>query len=110
MSRGESVYHTDYSIPITRNGYLEDTYFTLSYSPVHDDGRIAGVLVTVFETTDKVRAERSRAQAEVERARLLREVDGQRSRLAEIFQRSPSFIAVLRGPQHVFELANERYD
>jgi PAS domain S-box-containing protein len=30
-------------------------------------------------------------------------------RLAEVFQRSPSFTAVLSGPDHVFELANDRY-
>ncbi|QDU31571.1 Sensor histidine kinase TmoS [Anatilimnocola aggregata] len=29
--------------------------------------------------------------------------------LAEVFRRSPSFMAVLRGPDHVFELANDAY-
>jgi PAS domain S-box-containing protein len=29
--------------------------------------------------------------------------------LAEVFEQSPSFMAVLRGPGHVFELANDRY-
>ena len=32
-----------------------------------------------------------------------------RARLVEVFDRSPSFLAVLRGPQHVFELVNEHY-
>jgi PAS domain S-box-containing protein len=31
------------------------------------------------------------------------------ARLAEVFEHAPSFMAVLRGPQHVFELANDRY-
>src|SRR4051812_34938526 len=29
--------------------------------------------------------------------------------LAEVFEQSPSFMAILRGPEHVFELANDRY-
>ncbi len=36
-------------------------------------------------------------------------VQNDRDRLAEVFQRSPSFIALLKGPEHVFELANEQY-
>ena len=36
-------------------------------------------------------------------------VQSDRDRLAEVFQRSPSFIALLKGPEHVFALANEQY-
>jgi PAS domain S-box-containing protein len=31
------------------------------------------------------------------------------ARLADVFEHAPSFMAVLRGPRHVFELANDRY-
>ena len=34
---------------------------------------------------------------------------GRAARLAEVFRRAPSFLAILRGPEHVFELANDRY-
>ena len=33
----------------------------------------------------------------------------ERDRLRALFQQSPSFICVLRGPEHVFELANQSY-
>jgi PAS domain S-box-containing protein len=33
----------------------------------------------------------------------------ERDRLAELFSRSPSFMAVVRGADHVFELANEQF-
>ncbi len=33
----------------------------------------------------------------------------QRNALAEVFRRSPAFIAVLRGPHHIFELVNDQY-
>jgi PAS domain S-box-containing protein len=41
--------------------------------------------------------------------RLLREVQAERTRLAEVFDLSPSFMAVLAGPDHVFERANRKY-
>jgi PAS domain-containing protein len=53
------------------------------------------VLCTVYETTSQVRAERER-HAEYER-------------LLQLFQQAPGFMAVLRGPNHVFEYANEAY-
>ncbi|WP_439624898.1 PAS domain S-box protein [Gemmata sp.] len=50
-----------------------------------------------------------RKRAEAERERLLREVEAERGRLADVFQRAPSFMCVVRGPDHVFERANDRY-
>jgi signal transduction histidine kinase len=47
--------------------------------------------------------------AEHERARLGRELAVERERLAYVFQQAPSFLAVLRGPDHVFTLVNEAY-
>ena len=51
--------------------------------------------------------ERSRAaQAE---QRMHAEVRLEQQRLEEVFRLAPSFMAVLRGPDHVFERANDRY-
>jgi signal transduction histidine kinase/CheY-like chemotaxis protein len=50
-----------------------------------------------------------RRRAEAERERLLREIETERGRLADVFQHAPSFMCVLRGPDHVFERVNERY-
>jgi len=55
LNGGESIWREDQLIPIFRNGSIEDVYWTFSYSPVKDEsGKIAGVLVTCNETTDKV--------------------------------------------------------
>ena len=51
----------------------------------------------------------ARRLAEEERERLLADLESERSRLAYLFERAPSFVAVLRGPDHVFELANPHY-
>ncbi len=103
LERSESTWHEDQLVPITRNGRVEDVYWTYSYSPVRDDdGCIGGVLVTVQETTSRVRlleAERiARARAESAEARM-----------ADVFRQAPAFIAVLRFPGYVFELANDAY-
>jgi signal transduction histidine kinase len=97
MERGEAVWFEDLHLPIERgNGVLEDAWWTYSYSPVRDDdGSINGTLVVCLETTSSVRA---RADVEFER-----------QRMAQLFLHAPAFMCVLRGPDHVFELANVQY-
>ncbi len=59
VMRGEAVALDDGLLPIIRNGYLEECYFTLSYSPIRDeDQAMRGVLGVVHETTERVLAER----------------------------------------------------
>lgn len=63
---GETVTFEDSLYPTTRHGYLEDAWFTLCYSPIHDEAdEVGGILVTAFETTQRLQAEaeRKRAQA-----------------------------------------------
>ncbi len=66
---GESIALDDTLLPLDRLGFLEEAYFTLSYSPLADDaGAIGGVLGVVHETTERVLADR--------RLRTLRELSG----------------------------------
>src|SRR5262249_33554960 len=40
-------------------GYLEEAYFSFSYSPIHaEGGRVAGIFCPVIETTEKIIGER----------------------------------------------------
>ena len=41
--------------------------------------------------------------------RLLQELEVERARLEYVFEKAPAFLAVLRGPEHVFTLANDAY-
>ncbi len=67
MSRGEATWSDDQLLLLERNGYLEECYFTFSYSPINNDqSQIGGVFTAVTETTTKVVSER--------RLRTLREV------------------------------------
>jgi signal transduction histidine kinase/ActR/RegA family two-component response regulator len=59
VMEGEAVALDDGILPLHRHGYLEECYFTLSYSPIRDEeGTIRGVLGVVHETTERVLAER----------------------------------------------------
>lgn len=103
---GETVYFEDLPVPVTRGGVLGDAYFTFSYSPVLDDsGAVGGVLINCAETTASVRGRR----VQEERDRMSAELAVEKARLEATFQQSPSFFAILRGPDNVFEAANAAY-
>ncbi|MFC4171731.1 PAS domain-containing protein [Microvirga sp. GCM10011540] len=93
---GQASWFEDLLIPMERHGRREDAWFSFSYTPIRDEsGQVAGMFCAAVETTGKVLAER-RAMAE-------------RERLQQLFQQAPSFMAMVRGPDHVFELVNSSY-
>ena len=74
-----------------------------SFYPVRwPDGSMPWVGGVVVEITEQKRAEE-------ERQSLFAALELERARLASIFLQAPAFIATLRGPGHVFELANPQY-
>jgi PAS domain S-box-containing protein len=93
---GESLHFTRHPFTIVRNGGLEQAWFDFSYTPVYlDKGLVGGALCVLTEVTQQVRAERAlRQQAE---------------QLEQLFENAPGFMALLRGPEHAFELANKTY-
>jgi signal transduction histidine kinase/DNA-binding response OmpR family regulator len=59
MSGGEATWSEDRLLFLDRNGYLEECYFTWSYSPVlSEQGGVAGVFSAVQETTTRILGER----------------------------------------------------
>ncbi|PLC50817.1 hybrid sensor histidine kinase/response regulator [Pollutimonas subterranea] len=98
MAGGPATWNENHLVPITRHGRREDVYWTYSYSPIDDEsvpGGVGGVLVVCTETTQNVMAKKRLALA-IERQRRL-------------FQCAPGFIAILRGPNHIFEFVNDAY-
>jgi PAS domain S-box-containing protein len=98
MAGQGATWNVNRLIPITRNGRREDVYWTYSYGPIDDTtapNGIGGVLVVCTETTETVIAEQRRAEETLRQRRL--------------FERAPGFIAILRGPDHVFEFVNDAY-
>ncbi len=94
---GESLFVDNLYLRMHRRGFDEDTWFTFSYSPVRDEtGTVAGFFCACTETTAMVLAERhQRAEQE---------------RLQSLFSQAPGFVAIMRGPDHVFEIANHAYE
>jgi PAS domain S-box-containing protein len=58
---GPATWNEDIILEIDRHGFVEETHFTIAYSPVPDEtapGGIGGVLATVHEITGKVVGDR----------------------------------------------------
>lgn len=93
---GRASYFENLPLVVSRNGIAENTWFTFSYSPLRDDdGHIGGMFCVCTETTAQVLSE-FRMQAQKERQQRL-------------FEKAPGFIAILTGPDLVFEFVNEAY-
>jgi PAS domain S-box-containing protein len=68
--RGDTSYLENQRMFLSRNGYLEETFFTFSLSPIRDEsGNIGGLFHPVTETTATMLSER--------RTRLLRDLNAQ---------------------------------
>ncbi len=99
VMRGDTAtWHENQLVPIIRHGALQDVYWTYSYGPIDEPAAphgVGGVLVICTETTQQVLTERR--------------VTAERERFAQLFEQAPTFMCVLRGPTHVYELANPGY-
>ena len=71
---GETLTFVDVPRTVTRRGKREDAWFSYSYSPLRDDaGAVAGVLFTLVEETERMRAQTALRDSE-SRLRLALEV------------------------------------
>jgi len=60
---GKTSFLEDQRMFLDRNGYLEETFFTFSFSPIHDEsGGVGGLFHPVTETTGKMVGERRTRQ------------------------------------------------
>lgn len=50
-----------------------------------------------------------RVQSEAEKERLHKTLEAERARFATVFNKAPALITVLRGPNHIFEMANPAF-
>lgn len=95
VMKGSSVSFPDFKLTLDRNGYDEDCYFDFSYSPIKkEDGTVGGLLVTVIETTEKVRATAALKESN--------------ARFRNNIMQAPVAMCVMRGENHVVEIANDQ--
>lgn len=96
MNTGEGISTFDQMLPMERDGIARETYWNYSLTPIRgEDGSVAGVFNQGHETTDRVMRERHSL--------------AERERLRRMFDQAPGFMALLRGPDHIFELTNQAY-
>lgn len=92
---GKPILLEDQLFYLHKNGQRKERYFTFSYSPLRDQETIAGILVIVHETTEKVVNER------------LMKMEQQRAE--RILSQAPAAVCVLDGPDLVLERFNDHY-
>ncbi len=104
----------------------EERYWSATNTPLFDsDGQVAFILQHTVDVTELLRTRRALHVAEsalaqqaeegiLQRTRAVQQanqvLDAEHARLRHLFDQAPGLIAVLRGPEHVFELANHAYD
>jgi signal transduction histidine kinase len=92
---GEATWSEDLLVPIYRNGKIEDVYWTFGYSPIRNESdEIEGVLVVCQETTKKVLT--------------AQHLEKSVSNLHNIILHAPVAMCILKGPEFVVDIANER--
>jgi PAS domain S-box-containing protein len=100
---GKTLSYKDQQLTLFRNNVAEKVSMDLNYSPIMDEqGRPAGVLAIVVETTQRVRAEQKQRKAEAA-------LNAEREKLRSLFRQTPAAIAVVAGSKHIYELANPLY-
>ncbi|UFH57784.1 hypothetical protein [Spirosoma sp. KNUC1025] len=93
MADGESTWTENQLFPIYRNGQMENTYWTFSYSAVLTDfGQIGGVLLVGQETTKAVLAQQKLQHSE--------------ARFRTLVEQAPLGIALLSGREMIIKVAN----
>lgn len=101
--KGHTLSYDDQLLTLYRNNKAEEVWMNLNYSPIIDEtGTPAAVLAVVIESTQRVLAEQRQKKAETT-------LHAEQARLRNMFLQAPAMIAVLRGKEHVFEMANSMY-
>lgn len=103
-----------YDIPRS-DGALDVRYWSATHTPLKDDnGRVRFILQHTVDVTELHNLRRMRDEigvierASAVQARNLDLMDKTR-RLEELFAQAPGFVAVLSGPEHRFQMANQAY-
>ena len=93
VQTGQPFWAQDHPFFLDRQGYIEETYFDVSYDPVRiEDGSVGGVFCIVSETTGRVVSER--------RLRTLRELGGRTGEpgtVADVYREAAGALATNPG-------------
>jgi signal transduction histidine kinase len=92
---GESARLNNIKISLDKNGYAEECYMDIFYSPVYlDDWAVGGIHTVIIETTDKVNAFKQSEEDEF--------------KLRSLIEKAPVAICLFVGREMKVEFANSR--
>lgn len=100
---------------VSPEGEMQPHYWSATHTPLLDDsGQVQLILQHTVDVTELHELRQLREQADlVRRAEKVqsRNLDliRESNRLTEFFDQAPGFVAVLNGPEHIFEMANTAY-
>src|SRR5687768_5869510 len=110
-----------YRVPREQNGKitLEERFWSATHTPILDEhGNVQLILQHTVDVTELQKAQEGAADRRdelcvLQRARHVQEanytLEAERQHLRRLFEQAPGFVAVLAGPEHVFELVNAAY-
>ena len=93
---GESIHVEAQRITVRTGDVDRDAWFHACYMPIHDgEHGVQGIYCTLQDTTREMLVQQHRTSA--------------LQRLQQLFEQAPGFMAVVQGPEHRFEIANDAY-
>jgi len=93
---GTPYYGNELEMHILRNKKREQGFFNFVYHPMREHGKsVTGIIIVVTEVTEQVIARKR--------------METQATMVKEMLMTAPGFVCTLSGPNHVYELVNERY-
>ncbi|MEO6254432.1 MAG: PAS domain-containing protein [Ferruginibacter sp.] len=109
VMQGTPVGFPDFVLQLDRNGFLEECVFDFSYSPIRlENGEVGGVLVTVIETTEKVKSVKALKESleEVSLAKLA--IQKNEENLRSTILQAPVAMCIFKGENFIVDLANDK--
>ncbi len=96
LKKGIPYYGYDFEITINRFGQNETCYFDFAFQPLREiNGSIVGVVCVANEITTQVWARKK--------------MEAQATMVHNLLMTAPGFVCTLKGPDHVYDLVNDRY-
>lgn len=92
---------------VSRSDAMHRWFDVFAFPVEEPEDRKVAILFTNITEQKRAAEERERLLGETEKARA--EAEAAEGRLGRVFQHSPAYIATVRGPDHVFEMANPFY-
>lgn len=101
--------HYDVPDPTHPGQFVERHWQPLNTPVLNAQGQVVQLIHSVLDVTAEVRAQAHLRQSQAAEQAARAEAEAQRQRLHDILMQMPAQVATNRGPAHVFDLVNPRY-